>query len=74
MHSGNKNIRTYCMLKSVDEVVYGKKSLVPNCNTLAYRKGKNNLELISRSLVSALRGDNLFYFSFCSIPTAGDTI
>ena len=30
-------------MSAVDKVVYWKKSLVPGCNTLAYRKDHNNL-------------------------------
>ena len=31
-------------MSPVDKVVYGKKSLVPDCYTLAYRKGKYKLK------------------------------
>ena len=29
-------------MSPVDKVVYGKKSLVPDCNTLPFHKGKKN--------------------------------
>ena len=32
---------------AVNKVLYGKKSLVPDCNILAYRKGNYNMEYFS---------------------------